>query len=700
MPAPQQRNLPVYKETANIPKPSVAYYLHQQGSGAAAGLARVLGVASKRAKMDEQNDKPSKEENLQLAALAQMGAERDRLKLAKGKSLFGYGDASVQIDSYELERGRREAALYAGQLRDAYAEAGLHKNDNPAAYQAFVQSQRDHIFNELLKDVDPSYYHGFVTHVGPVFQKMGLTHAGNLDTFIQSQNKLAAENLIQQQVDLEMTMARQGNAFTVMMDTLMGPESNNNYNAFHSHADNTSIRFTDMTLNEVLEFQSSKKWKDYGSGSSAVGRYQFVEKTLRETIRASGLDPATVKFTPAIQDRLAFTRLVTERDFIGFLEGKYTAEEYLNEHLRKEWAGLKGTDGRGFYDGDGLNKASLPWQKSVAALIQFREAYVRDPSIVKKDKKGNVIGLAEDAPVPTQNDPTKVRVADAAPDSVNDAVPETAPTPPQRLNEVLATSPEQLGVDTPEARKIAAKALVNFIQANPAHAKRLDLDDVMASWGLPKADRQMIYDARDEILEEQEAQSALDIETKRREAISMFDKAVRAGDLSSIGEVPDEYRTVIPRLKGVLANPPEVDPEFQAEFLANIRDPEYGDERTQPTHKDYPQYVLGQFMRGVIDHDTYVKAMNLRDTALKAKTVRQRPGIEPYAETLLNSIPKGKFRSDFAEAVDAVLAEYAENAEGPVPILEVFDALNKLHDTAMTKLTEAQQRVLNDPTYQ
>ena len=64
-----------------------------------------------------------------------------------------------------------------------------------------------------------------------------------------------------------------------LLNTIAKVESKNNYNAHFGNADNVSIQFTSMTVGEVLIWQ--KQFVEQGSPSSAVGRYQFINSTLR-----------------------------------------------------------------------------------------------------------------------------------------------------------------------------------------------------------------------------------------------------------------------------------------------------------------------------------------------------------------------------------------------------------------------------------
>ena len=63
---------------------------------------------------------------------------------------------------------------------------------------------------------------------------------------------------------------------------------------------------TEMTVAEVMRLQSpATPWADR---LNAVGKYQFIEGTLKQAVREAGVDP-NMKFSPAVQDRIFFVHL-------------------------------------------------------------------------------------------------------------------------------------------------------------------------------------------------------------------------------------------------------------------------------------------------------------------------------------------------------------------------------------------------------
>jgi hypothetical protein len=145
-------------------------------------------------------------------------------------------------------------------------------------------------------------------------------------------------------------------------------ESGGNYNAYFRNGDNTSIRFTDMTVGQVLQWQQNHVAK--GSISSAVGRYQIVQKTLRGLVDKLGIDP-NAKFDEALQDRLG-VQLLKEAGLDAYKQGG--SKEVFANNLAKVWAGLPVVSGpnagRSFYHDDGINKSKIPVGEFLAALDQ------------------------------------------------------------------------------------------------------------------------------------------------------------------------------------------------------------------------------------------------------------------------------------------------------------------------------------------
>lgn len=137
-----------------------------------------------------------------------------------------------------------------------------------------------------------------------------------------------------------------------ILDVIGSKEAPLGYNQVYGK--NKQIPLGNMTLDEVLSWQ--KQVVRDGSPSSAVGRYQFINKTLSGLKDSTGISGDTL-FTPELQDKFA-EQLLVGRGYNDFASGKISKEEFAN-NLAKEWASFPVVSGAGkgrsYYDGDGLN---------------------------------------------------------------------------------------------------------------------------------------------------------------------------------------------------------------------------------------------------------------------------------------------------------------------------------------------------------
>lgn len=157
-----------------------------------------------------------------------------------------------------------------------------------------------------------------------------------------------------------------------LLNTIAKVESRYNYNAYFGNSNNTSIKFTSMTVNEVLAWQ--KQFVEQGNPSSAVGRYQFIDSTLRGLVRELKIDE-NMKFDETLQDRLAVA-LLERRGIREYIDNKISREEFAHR-LSKEWAALPKAIGenpdQSYYAGDGLNKAQLSVDEVLASIATVRK---------------------------------------------------------------------------------------------------------------------------------------------------------------------------------------------------------------------------------------------------------------------------------------------------------------------------------------
>ena len=170
-------------------------------------------------------------------------------------------------------------------------------------------------------------------------------------------------------------------AYKPLLTVIAKGESQGNYNAYFGHASDSDIKFTDMTIAEVLSWQES--FVNQGSPSSAVGKYQIIAPTLRGLVKQLGLD-TNDKFNAPMQDRLAMA-LIDRRGAKDFAKQKISIEQF-GTNLSQEWAALPAlqgaNSGRSYYDGDGLNAARVSDQEIRGAITNFGEL-ARTPRPIK-----------------------------------------------------------------------------------------------------------------------------------------------------------------------------------------------------------------------------------------------------------------------------------------------------------------------------
>lgn len=144
--------------------------------------------------------------------------------------------------------------------------------------------------------------------------------------------------------------------YAPLLHLIASVESKNNYNAYFGNASNSSLRLTDMSIAEVMQWQAN--YIAQGSPSDAVGRYQIISTTLAGLVQQLSIDTAE-KFDRTMQDKLAVA-LLERRGGEEYVNNNLSRSEFA-ANLAKEWAALPRVVGdnpnSSYYDGDGLNKS-------------------------------------------------------------------------------------------------------------------------------------------------------------------------------------------------------------------------------------------------------------------------------------------------------------------------------------------------------
>ena len=145
-----------------------------------------------------------------------------------------------------------------------------------------------------------------------------------------------------------------------LLNFIAGPESGGRYDVAYGGAQIPP----GLTVGQMLEWQ---KRHGQRTGSSAAGKYQFLEGTLRDLVTQNDV-PMDAQFTPQLQDHLA-TKLLDRRGLEDYRAGKITPEQF-SANLSKEWAGLpKDSSGASYYAGDSMgNKAGVEWADLMNAV--------------------------------------------------------------------------------------------------------------------------------------------------------------------------------------------------------------------------------------------------------------------------------------------------------------------------------------------
>ena len=129
-------------------------------------------------------------------------------------------------------------------------------------------------------------------------------------------------------------------------------------------------KLTSMTIAEILDMQKDMIAK--GHESTAVGRYQYIRKTLAGTVAQMGLDVNSTKFDEKTQDAIAIQTL-RSIGLESWLAGKLDDGAFLNK-VARVWASVPTTSGGSYYAGVGSNKAGIKSDAALNTLQDIRTA--------------------------------------------------------------------------------------------------------------------------------------------------------------------------------------------------------------------------------------------------------------------------------------------------------------------------------------
>jgi muramidase (phage lysozyme) len=166
----------------------------------------------------------------------------------------------------------------------------------------------------------------------------------------------------------------------MLLDFIGGIEAPRGYDTiFGNNQNKLAVPLTSMALDDVIAAQ--KSWSKR-FGSSASGRYQFMQATLQGLKSELGL-LGSQKFDANLQDRLGY-HLLRRRGYDDYVAGKIPRVEF-GKRIAQEWASMpvladmQGAHrplkrGQSYYAGDALNKSLVSPEKLETVLALVKKA--------------------------------------------------------------------------------------------------------------------------------------------------------------------------------------------------------------------------------------------------------------------------------------------------------------------------------------
>lgn len=171
-------------------------------------------------------------------------------------------------------------------------------------------------------------------------------------------------------------VAKNGGFANGMLDLISKGEGDyNSVNLGERYGNRASTRdLTKMTIGQVLRAQEAKEF-------NAAGRYQFIPRTLRATMKSAGLSENDL-FDEKNQDILARQNILNQRAIKDFLTGKSNNLIAAGISMAAQWRSLADPrTGKTYADkGARVNKASIPFSQVREQLLAMRAAYTGEKS--------------------------------------------------------------------------------------------------------------------------------------------------------------------------------------------------------------------------------------------------------------------------------------------------------------------------------
>lgn len=233
------------------------------------------------------------------------------------------------------------------------------------------------------------------------------------------------------------THSTSGGQYDKLLSVLAkGEGTYENYDGIFGNGGSHSPDLISMTIGQVRQYQQGMLAR--GAASTAAGRYQIMDTTLRGFVKSGRVSNST-QFSAATQDKLAIA-LMEQRGLDSYLAGTMSSKQF-GHNLSMVWASLPRLDGnhpgQSYYQHDGLNHAfiSVPEimsaVKSIKAVQQQPAPSPATPKPASKPPAVDMIDALLNAPVTVDNLGSTLNVDDLlnAPVTVESGpVQETQPT--------------------------------------------------------------------------------------------------------------------------------------------------------------------------------------------------------------------------------------------------------------------------------
>ena len=650
MPAPQQANQSIYKETANIPRPRIDQYLHDSRDSAGASLARMLRVGGKvlGGKIKDNKQKQEEYENEIRVAHAQIGLGDFNNTQARGGIDLLNGDHDEDV--YAAKQGEIAGASYSGELRDKYMNDGIYDSADPGAFRDWLLANSAEKIAESKKR-GPSYHASFMRQLGKNAELMSKQFAGHSQDILERSTQTAAKERLRMAREADKYVNQQ-TALGGWMKGFLQSESAGNWNAWFGNSGNKED-LSQLNLKEILSRQDEP-------GNDAAGLIQIVPGTLRNVMKKYGYTE-DMMFTPQLQTEMALL-LMKEKGLDKWLRNEIP-DGVMANRLASVWAGLKTSDGKGVYDGDGVNKGHQGHGTTVSQLGELRYLMSQNPELAEWIKKKD----------PKAGETAKIIGPTGTPSNVE-------------VGKVLEDV-EGSGRDYVQLRDDYTSILEDEIDKGEIG---FDDDGIEAEIKAAKLNK----------IQAQRVRSAASIKKSTAELEALEERKANVGSLDNLirtGEGLVELRAKAPKVAQrimelkVGIGDTTVDREAQQQSsLKFLEDANYGD-------PDFRESAIKAYLAGQIDEYTYKLASQQLDIETAASKITSIPAVSQTLNTLEGQLPTN-VKSLFKSQVSLILSELSEGEEKP-KVSEVLQAIDGVAQRLSVTAGDDAASRMNRPEY-